>query len=176
MAVSRHFWSRFRARKSLQSDRSEKVDIADPKEPRSEQYGLFPIHTHEPSLSRTEEQVLYPVDIIAVHGLGGDAFRTWTHADGTMWLRSIANDLPGVRVYTFGYDTGVLFSRATGTLQDFARSLSEHVRLIRRPHEVIRLVLRSSGYIVDQVSGKATSIGFRLPWCWRSSRETGITI
>ena len=136
MTVSRVFWSRFRARKSSQSGRGEKVEIDDSKERRSEHYGLFPIHIHEPSLPGTRERVRYPVDIIAVHGLGGDAFRTWTHADGHMWLRSIAEKLPGVRAYTYGYDSSFLFSRGTGTLQEFARSLLEHVRLIRQSEEV----------------------------------------
>jgi hypothetical protein len=43
------------------------------------------------------------VDVVAVHGLQGDAYETWTHENGTMWLESIAPDkIPFDRIMTFG--------------------------------------------------------------------------
>ncbi len=79
----------------------------------------------------------HEVDIIAVHGLGGDPYKTWTHEDGTLWLRDIAPmQLPGSRIYTFGYDSAFAFSQGTGTVRDFARCLLEALRLERTSQEV----------------------------------------
>lgn len=69
---------------------------------------------------------LNEVDIIAIHGLGGTPYGTWTHENGVLWLRDLApRELPGVRVYTFGYDSSIAFSKGTGTLRDFSKSLLE---------------------------------------------------
>jgi hypothetical protein len=79
----------------------------------------------------------YNVDIVAVHGLGGDAYSTWTHDNGTLWLRdSLLMDLPSAQVFTYGYDSTFVFSRGTSTLRDFARALLEDVRSERRLPEV----------------------------------------
>ncbi|CAG7853498.1 SubName: Full=Uncharacterized protein {ECO:0000313/EMBL:CCA77344.1} [Serendipita indica DSM 11827] len=45
------------------------------------------------------------VDIVAIHGLNGHREKTWTSADGKMWLRDfLQDDLPRVRVLSYGYD------------------------------------------------------------------------
>jgi hypothetical protein len=74
---------------------------------------------------------------VAVHGLGGDPYKTWTHENGTLWLRDIAAEqLPEARIYTFGYDSAFAFSQGTGNVRDFARSLLEALRLERVSQEV----------------------------------------
>jgi hypothetical protein len=80
----------------------------------------------------------YNADIIAIHGLGGTAFKTWTHGNGRLWLRDFApNEFPGARVYTYGYDSGFAFSKGTGTLRDFAITLLLHINIARDDiHEV----------------------------------------
>ena len=40
----------------------------------------------------------YEVDIIAIHGLNGHRLKTWTHDNGTLWLRDLLpKTLPGCR-------------------------------------------------------------------------------
>jgi hypothetical protein len=112
-----------------------------PGEP-TNQFGLFRLYTlSNKALSDTppseETSGPYDADIVAIHGLGGAPYRTWTHGSGKLWLRDFALDqLPGSRIYTFGYDSGVAFSKGTGTLRDFARNLLESVKLERRTPEV----------------------------------------
>lgn len=105
-------------------------------ESQNEQFGLFPIAGPDEDEEFPAGASVYAVDVIAVHGLGGDAYRTWEHANGHLWLRDIFDEIPGARVYTYGYDSGYAFSRGTGTLRDFARQLLNFVRLIRRTDEV----------------------------------------
>jgi hypothetical protein len=72
------------------------------------------------------------LSVIAVHGLGGHAFNTWTEG-GRLWLRDfLPSDLPKARVLTFGYDSGIAFTNSKSTLRDFARSLLESVNQHRR--------------------------------------------
>jgi hypothetical protein len=83
----------------------------------------------------------YNADIVAIHGLGGSAYKTWTHDNGRLWLRDfVLDELPGARIYTFGYDSGFAFSKGTGTLSDFARSLLAAIKLQRETSEVCILL------------------------------------
>jgi ankyrin repeat domain-containing protein 50 len=71
----------------------------------------------------------YPVDIIAVHGLNGDAYKTWTHENGVLWLRDLLPGLlPGCQVFTYGYPSQVAFSTSFARVQDYARQLLSSLR------------------------------------------------
>ncbi|KAI4104803.1 MAG: hypothetical protein L6R37_003076, partial [Teloschistes peruensis] len=82
-------------------------------------------------LARTDAQelkegVLWTV--IAIHGLGGDAFTTWTDQDGHMWLRdTLPRNLPHSKIWTYGYDSAVAWSGSVSGIQDFARDLLERL-------------------------------------------------
>ena len=66
--------------------------------------------------------------IVAVHGLGGDSYATWTTGD-TLWLRDLLPSLfDNPRILTFGYDARAFLSpsdrsRSTGRAFTFAESL-----------------------------------------------------
>jgi hypothetical protein len=82
------------------------------------------------------------VDIVAIHGLGGTPFKTWTHENGKLWLRDfVPAQFSRARIYTFGYDSGVLFSKGTGTLDDFARIFLKAIKLERQTPEVSAVIL-----------------------------------
>ncbi len=86
--------------------------------------------------SPVDNENMYSLDIVALHGLNGDPYSTWTHKDGKLWLRDfIPNEFPGARVFTFGYDANVFLSLATSDLRDFGRSLLEKLRGERREKE-----------------------------------------
>jgi hypothetical protein len=106
---------------------------------RSEKHGLFFLNQQqfEDFTKAGDGEARYSVDIVALHGINGDAYDTWTHRNGKLWLRDfLAPQLPGARVFSFGYRSEVAFTLATGQLGDFARSLLEQLNYIRRTAEV----------------------------------------
>jgi hypothetical protein len=116
---------------------SYQPDGSDPREA----FGLFRLDKESSTLSFEPSEgitTIYNADIIAIHGLGGTAYKTWTHSNGKLWLRDFApNEFPGARIYTFGYDSGVAFSRGAGSLNDFARSFLGAIQSERRKDEEV---------------------------------------
>ena len=80
-----------------------------------EKIGLF-------ELSQPGESKI--VDVVAVHGLQGDAYKTWEHDNGFLWLRDVLPaEIPFARIMTFGYDSTVAFSNSVAKLEDKALDL-----------------------------------------------------
>jgi hypothetical protein len=103
------------------SDASGSVALAGP---RPERFGLMLLA--EPT---ADDAVQYPVDIVAVHGLAGDAYTTWTHDNKVLWLRDLLpRFLPGCRVFAYGYPSQVAFSTSFARVQEYARGLVISVR------------------------------------------------
>ncbi len=98
-------------------------------------FGLIQLHGGkaqdlDPSLSK------YHLDIIALHGLNGDAFGTWTNKSKQLWLEEfLLPSLPGARIYTFGYDSRVI-SRSKAGIRDFAVTLLCELDLQRQSEMV----------------------------------------
>jgi hypothetical protein len=103
----------------------------------AEKYGLFLIHSTNPAPNNEGDRLGYALDIIAVHGITGSAYDTWTHSNGTFWLKDlIPKDFPGARVFSYAYPADVFCTFATGTIRSFARSLLECLKGERRSEEV----------------------------------------
>lgn len=104
---------------------------------RKQKYGLFLLNPQSSHADTVNVGESYSVDIVAVHGITGDAFDTWTDPNGKLWLRDfLPNDLPGIRVFSFGYAAEVVFSLGTGDLDAYSRSLLEALKGQRRGTEV----------------------------------------
>lgn len=66
------------------------------------------------------------LDIVFVHGLGGDQFETWQTQQKNFWPKWLATNFPNCRVFSFGFDSNKLVGFFTGegaSLQDLASSL-----------------------------------------------------
>jgi ankyrin repeat domain-containing protein 50 len=102
-------------------------------EDRAEKYGLFALNQSPSADSRDPSKQRYDVDLVAVHGLNGDAYHTWTHDDsGKFWLRDfLPGDLPGARIFSFGYPSEIALSLSVGKLEDFSRALLEDLKSVR---------------------------------------------
>lgn len=112
------------------SGNSRAAPVLDPTQPLiSQDYGLLEFETLE--IKRTlADSESFPVDIIAIHGLGGHPYKTWTHeSTGKLWLRDfLPGFLPGCRVYTFGYPSKVEDVNMHAGVQDYARKLISVMR------------------------------------------------
>ncbi|KAK3990804.1 Alpha/Beta hydrolase protein [Cladorrhinum sp. PSN332] len=89
--------------------------------------------------SPAEEPSGATLDIVAVHGLGGDAINTWTYkpkiGKPTTWLKDLLPaKLPNARVMTLQYDSGV-FSKTAHGVRENARKLIQLLRDQREDDE-----------------------------------------
>ena len=85
---------------------------------------LYPIPNSAPANDNVSTSECYPVDIVAIHGLSGDAYTTWEDpSSGKLWLRDfLPSILPGCRVFSFAYPADV-FSGAFAGIDQFAKRL-----------------------------------------------------
>jgi len=73
--------------------------------------------------------------VFAIHGLGGDKFGTWTE-NGKLWLRDfLPTRLPEARIFTYGYNSVVAFSKSAAQVDDFARDFLHRVQLHRKSEQ-----------------------------------------
>jgi hypothetical protein len=76
----------------------------------------------------------YELSVVAVHGLGGDFYRTWATSGSQrqiLWLSQLLpKDLPGARIFSFGYESAPTFSRSVTGIRDSANGLLHHLKSI----------------------------------------------
>ena len=78
-------------------------------------------------------RLLICTSIIAIHGLGGSAFKTWTDKDEHLWLRdSLPAHVPTARIMTYGYASTVVFGSSRMTIDDFSLDLLSRLGLMRQ--------------------------------------------
>lgn len=71
--------------------------------------------------------------IVAVHGLGGHAYKTWTAESGHMWLKdSLPAHFPRARIMTFSYDSPAAWLEPDSGIQSAALDLLTQLRAARR--------------------------------------------
>jgi hypothetical protein len=105
------------------------------------------------------------VDIVAIHGLNGNAYSTWTHKNGTLWLKHLLpDDMPGSRIFTYGYPAGVYFSKSVSDIIDYSRDLlSQMSRQLAESNNNVRLMRKSRRILPDRLEKGAEAHYFRLP-------------
>jgi hypothetical protein len=113
-----------------------------------ESYGLFQLYDPPQGIVRSHSNASYDtrVDIVAIHGINGDARQTWTHGNGKCWLKDFLPETHSeARIYTFGYPAGVAFSRSFAKIEDFARRLLIDLTAVRVTDTVNLVIARCVG-------------------------------
>jgi len=133
--------SRSQANQLLQLEISDEIDDV---QHRNEQGKLFYMSAPKPGALETLHYAS-GADIVAVHGLGGDAYRSWQHENGFNWLQHLHERFSGVRVYSCAYDSGVAFSGGLKGLNDQARYLLHLIKLARS-NQTVSISVSSRGH------------------------------
>jgi hypothetical protein len=93
-------------------------------QPTEQKWGLFLLNPKAHPNDSHQIENTYPIDIVAVHGITGSAFSSWTSKNETFWLRDfLPNEFPGARIFSYGYPADVFFSKERGDIGTFARTL-----------------------------------------------------
>src|SRR5258708_6883416 len=103
-------------------------------------------------------------NVIFLHRPGGDLYRTWrtrSH-DQSFWPRWLAEDVPGVSVYSMGYEASV--SRWRGTAMHLAdRAANVLARILAEPElqsgQLILIGHSLGGLVIKQLLQNAESEG-----------------
>lgn len=100
---------------------------------RVKESGLFLLNPQFSNPNGVKVKETHSLDIVALHGINGDAYKTWTHENGKFWLQDfLPKEFPGARVFSFGYPAKVVLSLGTENLESYARSLLEHLKRERQ--------------------------------------------
>ncbi|KAM0247349.1 hypothetical protein ACHAQJ_009883 [Trichoderma viride] len=156
--VRRFFKYKFRRTASPKTSDSQ-LSTTQTAKPVSE--GLHRLFPADESQSSPPGQQQHPVDIIAVHGLNGYAYSTWTHKpDGTLWLRDLLPSiLPGCRVYTYSYPSKI-FSESFARVHDFARGLLVDIRDLQVGSQMALVLAHQEDELYGKVLKSVLGVAF----------------
>lgn len=105
------------------------------------------VHLNKDIITTPDDDIAerYEVDIVAIHGLNGTAYGTWTcertderrqEKPSTFWLKDfLPQSIPGARIFTYGYPAQVLFSTSRATIYDYAQHLLYALASVRPGQE-----------------------------------------
>ncbi|KAK4236388.1 hypothetical protein C8A03DRAFT_45622 [Achaetomium macrosporum] len=119
--------------------------------------GLFTLPFPDPDWEKTYMDGPRWSNVVAVHGLNGDCFGTWTGqspSEGpTIWVNELLlQKLPRTRVMTFGYNASVVGNTSVAGIRGHARKLLTLLRDKREDdgtsHRPIVFVAHSLGGII----------------------------
>ncbi|PVF93576.1 hypothetical protein CPB86DRAFT_836596 [Serendipita vermifera] len=84
-------------------------------------------------------------DVVAVTGLAGHAYGSWrSRESGRMWLQDfLPDDIPSIRIMSFGYDSRIDANKETDRMLDYARSFLSQLYNVRSSKEVWSHILLS---------------------------------
>ncbi|RPB14008.1 hypothetical protein P167DRAFT_534622 [Morchella conica CCBAS932] len=107
------------------------------------------------------------VDIIAVHGLGGHAFRSWTfrgpgsNGAGAMWLRDfLPDEISQSRIMTYGYNSDILDTDSVAGIRAYGLSLLNIINDMRttskeKKRPIIFICHSLGGIVVKEALNRA---------------------
>ncbi|KAK2590321.1 hypothetical protein QQS21_011997 [Conoideocrella luteorostrata] len=115
------------------------------------------------------------VDLVAVHGLGGHAYNTWTHSGtGTFWLRDLLPDrLPGVRTLVFGFNARKKNHNAELDFEDVATQLIAGMGHFRAQEDAVTLATQQAASIASCTKG---FVFFATPHCGSSIADLAVSV
>ncbi|KAK6340516.1 hypothetical protein TWF696_008842 [Orbilia brochopaga] len=124
--------------------------------------GLYQLNDPNVGLSNAAKRFNH--DIVAIHGLNGDIYRTWTKS-GNFWLQDqLPKAIPGARIFSYGYPSKLLFSKSVAQIDDFAKHLLLSLQEIVDENRDILFICHSLGGIVFK---QAMSIAYdETPNIW----------
>ncbi|CAI4213869.1 unnamed protein product [Parascedosporium putredinis] len=98
----------------------------------------------------------HAVDLVLIHGLNGDATRSWTNAaTAAFWPGEfLPVDVPEARIFNFGYNADAVFGNTTADIVDHAKdllsSLIDEREGERKSQPIIFIAHSLGGIIVKQ--------------------------
>ena len=111
------------------------------------------------------------IDVVAIHGLMGNPFTTWTKGKdpgGTPWIMDVLpSQLPRARIFSYGYDSSIFRTSSVGGIPEYAMNLLAWLKLKRqgadeRRRPLLFICHSLGGIIVKKVS----------PWFLQNAGET----
>jgi hypothetical protein len=88
---------------------------------------------HDVGLALIHNPLVHSADVIFVHGLRGHRSHTWETKSGQFWLEWLGGLLPGIRVWSYGYNANtvsgsqdVFYLYATQFLSEMSSRLPVH--------------------------------------------------
>src|SRR5439155_14466195 len=88
--------------------------------------GFIGLHLSTPP----QEPIL--ADIVAVTGLAGHAFGSWSSSPRQMWVRDfLPQDIPDIAIYTYGYESRLQHASSRSIISDHARRFVDKLAYLR---------------------------------------------